>query len=89
MDIHVPPTSVYLCRDVKPERHEEASASQGSASSPLQQVHRVVGRPGAKGGPGSLRLKGLTSKEKDIVFTSGMGNIEGKTNIVGEFHVLI
>ncbi len=31
--------------------------------------------------------QGLISKDKDIVFTSAIRNIEGKTNIVGVFHV--
>lgn len=31
--------------------------------------------------------QGLISRGKDIVFTSGIKNIEGKTNIVGVFHV--
>ena len=31
--------------------------------------------------------QGLISRGKDIVFTSGIRNIEGKTNIVGVFHV--
>ncbi len=36
----------------------------------------------------AVYAQGLISKEKDIVFTSGTRNIEGKTNIVGVFHVL-
>ena len=35
----------------------------------------------------AVYAQGLISKEKDIVFTSGTRNIEGKTNIVGVFHV--
>ncbi len=31
--------------------------------------------------------QGLISRGKDIVFTSGIKNIEGETNIVGVFHV--
>ena len=33
----------------------------------------------------AVHAQGLSSK--DIVFTSGTRNIEGKTNIVGVFHV--
>ncbi len=36
----------------------------------------------------AVYAQGLISKDKDIVFTSGTKNIEGKTNIVGVFHVL-
>jgi pyruvate kinase len=36
----------------------------------------------------AVYAQGLISMEKDIVFTSGTRNIEGKTNIVGVFHVL-
>jgi pyruvate kinase len=35
----------------------------------------------------AVYAKGLISKDKDIVFTSGTRNIKGKTNIVGVFHV--
>jgi len=35
----------------------------------------------------AVYAQGLISKDKDIVFTSGTRNIEGKTNIVGVFHV--
>ena len=35
----------------------------------------------------AVYAQGLISREKDIVFTSGTRNIEGKTNIVGVFHV--
>ena len=35
----------------------------------------------------AVYAQGLTSKDKDIVFTSGTRNTEGKTNIGGIFHV--
>ena len=35
----------------------------------------------------AVYAQGLVSKDKDIVFTSGTRDIEGKTSIVGVFHV--